>query len=365
MELLTNTNAGLPSGEAVGIELENRLHRTQARKRSGAEKLSIISEARERYHKAGRKERGQILTALCYQFDYHRKHATRLMSTVRQVRLNATGKSRKPSNELLAALGTLRKVTGMQGARRLRVVIPEWLPSYQVTHPDLSPADVARLKKASHATLTRFISRLDQDFDPSSIRSSYAALFKPVSASMSLLKPFGLGHLFAQEVNLEGAESGAKISGLKVMDALSGWTVIVRFESSITDALEKVAAALPFKVQSLFLEYTAGEHGIAARKWAWERESAVSFCSSEQSTQITIRSSHASEHAMRCVNFGFVSVSPHAGDFTPYRKLQMSLDNLEALRRLEGECALLGESGQILFNELHELRQSEKGVECA
>jgi hypothetical protein len=295
-----------------------------------------IAALRIRYHGSSRSARGEILSAICNEFGYHRKHAVRLMSNVREIHLGRAKSSRQTSKELQSALAEIGSLSGLVGARRLKLLLPEWLPSYRAAHPELTELDARRLLKISQATIGRIQRKGPRVIAHEGMRLAHAELRKLTTASLYDLTPCSLGCIFAREVML--CEGGTPVrKALCAIDALSGWTVLVPFESSVAVALQKVQEKLPFPIHCLHMQATTAEVGVAARAWAWDREEAIAYSFLAVDAVDTFPLELASKDAERLVNFGIISLSPHARRSTAAAVVRHALADVPVDARMAEE----------------------------
>jgi hypothetical protein len=317
-----------------------------------------IAALRIRYQGSSRSARGEILSALCNTFGYHRKHAVRLMSNVREIHLGRAKSSRQMSKELQSALAEIGSLSGLVGARRLKLLLAEWLPSYRAAHPELTDFDARRLLKISHATIGRIQRKGPKVIAHEDMRLAHAELRKLTTASLYDLTPCSLGCIFAREVMLcEGGIFPVR-KALCAIDALSGWTVLVPFESSVAVALQKVEEKLPFPIHCLHLQATTAEVGVAARAWAWDREEAIaySFLAIDAAEKYSLEV--ASKDSERLINFGIISLSPHAPRSTAAAIVR------QALGETSMAVSLAEEQGQLYSSAIQALEMLGGAVNC-
>jgi hypothetical protein len=130
------------------------------------EKAAYREAIRERYVAASRAEKKRILDEFCAVCGYNRKYAIRLLAKPKRRRKAKRGrKARYADPALLAVLQAIWKATDFMCSRRLKAVIPVWLPFYEEqTAQPLSDDIRARLLKISRATLDRVLKPLRAKF---------------------------------------------------------------------------------------------------------------------------------------------------------------------------------------------------------
>ena len=126
----------------------------------GHKERSVYLEAiRERYATANRKDKKRILDEFCAVCGYNRKYAIRLLAKSAK-RRKKTKRGRKPiyaDPRFLQALHHIWKASDFMCSRRLKAVIPIWLPFYQQSSQPLSDEIHSQLLTISHATLDRIL----------------------------------------------------------------------------------------------------------------------------------------------------------------------------------------------------------------
>jgi hypothetical protein len=113
-----------------------------------------------RYLKADRVGKARILDEFCAVCGYHRKYVIRLLSGRRRPVAEPRRVGRKPIYDAPALLEALRRIwlaSDQLCGKRLKVVLPLWLPHYEREHGALPPAARRRLLAASASTLDRLL----------------------------------------------------------------------------------------------------------------------------------------------------------------------------------------------------------------
>lgn len=122
------------------------------------EKYAYLRAIRHRYRIGNRKEKQQILNEFCTVCNYNRKYAIRLLGMPEYRRKAKRGrKSRYVDPVFLKVLGYIWKASDFMCSRRLKVVIPMWLPFYEQSVEPLAAEVQARLLTISTATLDRIL----------------------------------------------------------------------------------------------------------------------------------------------------------------------------------------------------------------
>jgi len=124
-------------------------------------KREVLEAIVVRYRKAARAVKTAILSEFCETCGYHRKHAVRLLATFRRfnkpvVRKRGRAPIYRPE-ELLLPLKRIWKYAYMPCSKRLKAVIPIWLPGYAKRHGSLPLPVVKALLRISPATMDRML----------------------------------------------------------------------------------------------------------------------------------------------------------------------------------------------------------------
>src|SRR5512136_767952 len=114
-----------------------------------------------RYKKASRKERTLILDEFCATCGYHRKHAIRLLRRFRRfVKPKVRKRGRSPVYHRNIILKPLKKIwlaANLPCSKRLKVILPLWLPGYVQSFGPLPSKASEALLKISPATIDRLL----------------------------------------------------------------------------------------------------------------------------------------------------------------------------------------------------------------
>ena len=114
-----------------------------------------------RYKKASRKQKALILDEFCVTCGYHRKHAIRLLRKfTRFLQPKKKKRGRKPHYNKNAIEKPLKKIwlsANLPCSKRLKAVLPLWLPGYMQEYGDLPPLVIDALNTISPATIDRLL----------------------------------------------------------------------------------------------------------------------------------------------------------------------------------------------------------------
>jgi hypothetical protein len=114
-----------------------------------------------RYKRASLKEKTLILNEFCLNCGYHRKHAIRVLNNFKRFTKPKPKKRGKPSKyDKPSVLEPLKKIwlaANLPCSKRLKVIIPLWLPAYAKEFGGLPLAVVKALLRISPATIDRLL----------------------------------------------------------------------------------------------------------------------------------------------------------------------------------------------------------------
>lgn len=114
-----------------------------------------------RYRRSSRKAKTAILNEFCNTCNYHRKHALRLIRTFRRFTRKPLGKrGRRPSydpEQLLVPLKRIWLAANLPCSKRLKAILPLWLPGYVKTYGTISQELAGALLAVSPATIDRIL----------------------------------------------------------------------------------------------------------------------------------------------------------------------------------------------------------------
>jgi len=210
-----------------------------------------------RYKQAGKLARGRILDEFCATGSYHRKHAIRLLRKFKRfTQPKPRRRGPKPIYQREAILRPLKKIwltANQPCSKRLKAVLPLWLPGYQAIEGRL-PADIHQaLTRISAATIDRLLKPL---------RVRYRQQGRSTTKPGTLLRhqiPLGTnqwdqsrpGFLEADTV----AHCGESMAGqfaytIDCVDIATGWSeqraVWGRGETGVLEQIRDIEQCLPF-----------------------------------------------------------------------------------------------------------------------
>jgi hypothetical protein len=114
-----------------------------------------------RYKRASRKEKSLILDEFCATCGYHRKHAIRLLRTFKRFTKPKPKKRGRPSKynmpSIIEPLKRIWLAANLPCSKRLKAIIPLWLPSYACEFGPVTVHDIKALHKISPSTIDRVL----------------------------------------------------------------------------------------------------------------------------------------------------------------------------------------------------------------
>jgi hypothetical protein len=220
-------------------------------------KREYLQEISKRYKTATKQEKKIILDEFCTVCGYNRKYAIRILNKPPIIREKIIGRGRKARYNTSGIKDFLKKLwisTNLICSKRLKVIIPLWLPWYQ-QRKKLSKEEIELLKAISPATIDRILSTHRKKYSKRGLCTT-----KPGSILRELI-PIKTeqwdekmpGYIEADTVaHCGGSVAGSFIYTLNVVDIATGWTtqraVWGKGEKGIIDAMQSIEKTLPFKV---------------------------------------------------------------------------------------------------------------------
>lgn len=227
---------------------------------SSGSKKEYLRAIHRRYRQATRKEKARILDEFCATCGYHRKHAIRLLHAFRHFSYPKHKKRGRKSlyaaEDILIPLKRIWLAANLPCSKRLKPILPLWIPGYVESFGKLSAETQATLLAISPATIDRLLKP---------IRVKYRGRGKATTKPGTLLRkhiPVKTnqwdescpGFLEADTV----AHCGTSMAGmfaftLDCVDIATGWTeqraVWGKGEAAVLQQIEDIEASLPFPLQ--------------------------------------------------------------------------------------------------------------------
>ena len=212
-----------------------------------------------RYKKASRDEKTRILDEFCATCHCHRKHAIRLLRTFKRfTKPKPKKRGRKATyrtEDLLMPLTRIWRAANLPCSKRLKVIIPLWLPGYADSFGALPLEVIKALRKISHATIDRILQpvRIRYTKRGKSTTKPGTLLRKHIPVKVNQWDESRPGYLEADTV----AHCGESMAGMFVftvdlVDIATGWTeqraVWGKGEAGVLEQIQDVEKTLPFRI---------------------------------------------------------------------------------------------------------------------
>jgi len=124
-------------------------------------KLEYLETVLKRYRRCDRIGKSHILDELCANCGFHRKHAIRLLRKLKRRRRVQLGhRGPKPvynTDEILQPLKKIWLAANLPCSKRLKAILPLWLPGYEHRYGSLLPDNLKLLQRISAATIDRLL----------------------------------------------------------------------------------------------------------------------------------------------------------------------------------------------------------------
>lgn len=210
-----------------------------------------------RYKNASRKEKNLILNEFCATLNYHRKHAIRVLRKFKRFRKTQKQKpGRAPFYSQPQILKPLKKIwltANLPCSKRLKAILPLWIPGYNELFGPLTPKVSQALLQISPATIDRILahSRIRYKKHGRSTTKPGTLLRKQIPIQTNQWNESRPGFLEADSV----AHCGDSLSGifaytLDFVDIATGWTeqraIWGKGESDVLQQIKNIEQSLPF-----------------------------------------------------------------------------------------------------------------------
>jgi hypothetical protein len=210
-----------------------------------------------RYKKASRKQRTLILDEFCITCKYHRKHAIRLLRSFKRFikpKLKKRGRSPSyPKNTILKPLKRIWLASNLPCSKRLKVILPLWLPGYTKSFGPLPSKTAEALLKISPATIDRLLlpTRIKYTKRGRSTTKPGTLLRKQIPIKTNQWDQSRPGFLEADTVAHCGQSlAGMFVYSLDCVDIATGWSeqraVWGKGETDVLQQIKNIENALPF-----------------------------------------------------------------------------------------------------------------------
>lgn len=116
-----------------------------------------LEKIRQRYRRASKEKKTQILDEFCQVCEHHRKHAIRLLNAPHVHPRRKPGRRPRYGPEIVAVLKAIWLAGEQMCSKRLKAALPLWLPYYESQHGPLAQSSRELVLKISPATIDRLL----------------------------------------------------------------------------------------------------------------------------------------------------------------------------------------------------------------
>lgn len=224
---------------------------------SSRSKREYLEAIYQRYKAGTRKQKKLILDEFCAACGYHRKHAIRLLKKFRRfIKPKQKKKGRSPVYQTEAILVPLKRIwlaANLPCSKRLKAVLPLWLPGYAQQYGNLTKEVTKALQGISPSSIDRLLKpvRVKYKGRGKSTTKPGTLLRKQIPVKTNQWDESRPGFLEADTV----AHCGTSMAGMfaftiDCVDIATGWTeqraVWGKGETAVLEQIEDIEASLPF-----------------------------------------------------------------------------------------------------------------------
>lgn len=231
-----------------------------------------------RYKNASRKAKTRILDEFCATCGYHRKHAIRVLRGFKRFQKpKSKRRGRPPSYHPKTILTPLKQIwlaANLPCSKRLKVIIPLWLPGYLQSFGDLLPDTLTALLHISPATIDRLLvpTRIQYQTRGRTTTKPGTLLKHHIPIKTNQWDESRPGFLEADTVAHCGESLGGMFAyTIDCVDIATGWTeqraVWGKGETGVLEQIKHIEQSLPFPLLgfdcdngSEFLNYHLWRH---------------------------------------------------------------------------------------------------------
>ncbi len=212
-----------------------------------------------RYKNATRHEKTAILDEFCATCKYHRKHAIRILKRFKRF-TKPKPKKRGPKpiyrkDEIITPLKRIWLVANLPCSKRLKVILPIWLPGYTELFGELSIEATNALLNISPTTIDRILSHIRVHYTQRrrSTTKPGTLLRKHIPIKTNQWNESRPGFLEADTVAHCGdSTAGMYVNTIDFVDIATGWTeqraVWGKGESGVLEQIKNIEKTLPFPI---------------------------------------------------------------------------------------------------------------------
>ena len=236
-----------------------------------------------RYKNATRKEKTAILNEFCATLKCHRKHAIRVLRRFKRfTKPKAKKRGKKPVYQNEAILKPLKEIwltANLPCSKRLKAILPIWLPGYMACFGQLASEVIEALLTISPPTIDRLLKPIRCEFTKRGRATTKPGtlLRKQIPIKTNQWDESRPGFLEADTVAHCGdSTAGMYINTVNFVDIATGWTeqraVWGKGETGVLEQIKNIETTLPFSILGFdcdnggeFLNYHLQRH-FAERK---------------------------------------------------------------------------------------------------
>jgi len=212
-----------------------------------------------RYKQATRSEKTSILDEFCVTYQCHRKHAIRILRGFKRFTKPKARKRGKPSvylNEaILAPLKAIWLAANLPCSKRLKAMLPMWLPKYAERFGMLSENVIQALLKISPSTIDRVLkpTRIHYTKRGRATTKPGTLLRKQIPVKTNQWDELRPGFLEADTVAHCGdSTQGMYANTIDFVDIATTWTeqraVWGKGETGVLEQIKRIERTLPFPI---------------------------------------------------------------------------------------------------------------------
>jgi len=223
-------------------------------------KAEYLSQIKPRYKRTSKSEKQKILNEFCRVCGYNRKYAIHLLNKSdkgQNSRKKKAGRKRRYNNPVIIHfLKVMLKATNMICSKRLKPIIPLWLPFYEETFCiKISEPIREKLLNISPATIDRLLSKERKKLGKLGLSTTKpgSLIKKQIPIKTNQWDETRPGFIEADTVAHCGSSvAGSFVYTVNTVDIATGWTepraIWGKGEKSTLEAIRSIEQALPFKI---------------------------------------------------------------------------------------------------------------------